>query len=1096
MGPRLRFATAVIVGATVACGACQRPPSTSATPPPDAALVAATNRAVGLMGRYDFDAAVEAFRRLATSYPGNADTAINLAIALINRQRPEDAADAEQRLRGVTAPERSALRAAYVLGLLLLYQGRDGEAAPLLERVATSEAADPFPAYFTGQARLASAPAEALRWFDTARVRDPLLRSASYGAFQALQRLGRADEARERLDTFQTLDTDPRARMAEFKYTRMGPLAEAAVIDAPGPAADAAPEGPRFAASTVIAPVAASSRARSITVADIDGDGVVDLFVAGVGVAPAFNLVLFSRAGGWQADATHALARVPDVRTAAWGDLDNDGLLDVALVRGNGSTALWRQSPARQWRDVTRASRAVTPGVDGVDAALVDADHDGDLDVLVANSRGASVLLNNNGDWTFRDISAQVGLAADTRPTIGLAIADLDADRDHDLVLLKASPPHVVLMNDRVWRYHAAPGLDNFVAAPLSAVLAADLDGDGRPELYTTGAAGLQRWTRDAAGALQPRALDTRPAGAAPTLAVADTNGDGALELVVSSERGWRIFDVADGAVTGTSESERDVTAWAVATLSEDHGPSVVGLAPGGVVEWPPGRGRGRFVTIAMTGTAVSSEQRRSNASGLGTKVALRTDSRWTVYDTVRMQSGLGQSLQPVAVGLGSAPRADLVSIVWSDGILQSEIGLDASRLHVIAETQRQLSSCPVLFAFDGTRMRFVSDILGVGGIGFFERPGVYSAPYPQESFLLPADALAPVNGRYRLTIGEPMEEVAYLDRVALDVYDLPPGWQLALDERKAIASAPPTGRPLLFREERVPSRAVTEHGQDVTAAIARADLRAAPTAEPDRRFIGRTARQSITLTFDAPLDSGPGRPVLLADGWVEYPYAQTIFAAWQAGVTYDAPTLEARDARGRWHIVSPDFGYPAGMPRRMALPLGPLPTGSSALRITTTQEIYWDRIAVAYDEPHPEMRVRHVALSTATLAGSGFARRTTGPQRTPAYDYDRRVPLWDTRHPRGWYTRFGDVTPLLAVDDDATAVLGPGEDVTMEFAAPAEPPPPGWTRRIVLRARGWCKDMDLYTADGETVEPMPGRDTPARTRLHAAFNTRYESGQ
>jgi hypothetical protein len=46
-----------------------------------------------------------------------------------------------------------------------------------------------------------------------------------------------------------------------------------------------------------------------------------------------------------------------------------------------------------------------------------------------------------------------------------------------------------------------------------------------------------------------------------------------------------------------------------------------------------------------------------------------------------------------------------------------------------------------------------------------------------------------------------------------------------------------------------------------------------------------------------------------------------------------------------------------------------------------------------------------------------------------------------------------------------------------------------------VLEARGWCKDMDLYTRDGETIEPLPGADTAARRRLHAHFNTRYASG-
>ena len=138
----------------------------------------------------------------------------------------------------------------------------------------------------------------------------------------------------------------------------------------------------------------------------------------------------------------------------------------------------------------------------------------------------------------------------------------------------------------------------------------------------------------------------------------------------------------------------------------------------------------------------------------------------------------------------------------------------------------------------------------------------------------------------------------------------------------------------------------------------------------------------------------------------------------------------------------------------------------------------------------------RRAPLAAATLRQSGFAHRTTGAQRTPHYDYDRRAPLLDTRHPRGWYSRFGPVTPLVERDDDAVAIFGPGEDVLLEFETADAPLPAGWTRRVVLDTRGWCKDMDLYTKDGETVAPLPGEDTPTRRALHAAFNTRYEGGR
>ncbi len=77
----------------------------------------------------------------------------------------------------------------------------------------------------------------------------------------------------------------------------------------------------------------------------------------------------------------------------------------------------------------------------------------------------------------------------------------------------------------------------------------------------------------------------------------------------------------------------------------------------------------------------------------------------------------------------------------------------------------------------------------------------------------------------------------------------------------------------------------------------------------------------------------------------------------------------------------------------------------------------------------------------------------------------------------------------------DALAILGPGEAVVLDFDAPSTSAPEGWTRRLVLEPRGWCKDMDLYTLDGETIEPLPGSNTAARARLHPRFNTRYAAG-
>ena len=125
----------------------------------------------------------------------------------------------------------------------------------------------------------------------------------------------------------------------------------------------------------------------------------------------------------------------------------------------------------------------------------------------------------------------------------------------------------------------------------------------------------------------------------------------------------------------------------------------------------------------------------------------------------------------------------------------------------------------------------------------------------------------------------------------------------MALDERKAILGAAPTGTPLFYREERLPIAAANDAGENVTARLTAADRAAVGPAHVDPNFIGLARPFSVTVTFDRPIDRGAGRPVLLVDGWVEYPYAQTVFAAWQAGAVYEPPTLEARDVAvaGTW---------------------------------------------------------------------------------------------------------------------------------------------------------------------------------------------------
>ena len=1087
----------IVAALALALSGCRRSEVSS---PPSPAELSQMDRGVGLMGQFDFAAAHDVFAALASHHPDWYEARLDLAVATLNRQKPGDEAAASEQARALLKDRPDDLRALYLLGLMTLRAQPPSQAEPLLRRVVDGDPKDAYAKYFLAQSVLAQGRAEeALALFDAALALDSRLRSAQYGASQALARLGRSAEAAARVERFQRLRNNPLARLAEFKYTRMGPKSE--VINAVrAESRSPAPSGALFAEPEPLRTGPAPATRPVASAADIDGDGQIDLFLPGG--RGGRSQVLLRRGDRFEPHPEHPLAAFGDVEFAAWGDIDNDGLTDVLLCRAGASPLLVRQAPAGHWTAVEVP--ALKRLGEARDCQIFDADNDGSVDLFVVTRAGERVVLSNNGDGTFRALTDRLPRPARTDDAIQSLATDLDNGRRLALIVLHGNGPHEVLEQDGLWDWKSARGFDAFVAEPALAVVAADLEARGEPDLLTlTPRFAVRRWSKAGDGSWAATTIipesEPPPTGARAQLAAADVDGDGRPEILVTSGHGvsvWRLAGTtAEHRLTLADET---MTAWTIATLDQKGPALLVHHGDGSVTLLRPGAGRFGYALLTLSGREEKATSTRSNASGIGARVAARIEGRWVVRDSLRDSSGPGQSLTPIALGLGGAPGVDYVSIDWSDGVFQTELALDGATSHKIAETQRQLSSCPLVFAWNGDRYEFISDILGVGGIGYLLAPGQYAPPRPRENFLLPAAALQPSNGRYLIKIGESMEEAAYIDSVRLVAHDLPPGWNLVLDERMAVAGPAVTGHPLYFRREALPIKAVNDRGENVTAVLHDADLKAADPGAHDGRFIGRLARDHVlTLEFATDLDAAPGLPLLVADGWIEYPYSQTMFAAWQAGVDYRAPTLEAKGADGRWRTLLKEFGYPAGTPRRMAVPLPRLPAGTRSLRLSTNQEIYWDRISVAWAEA--TAAVQHpLPLATAEVRPMGFPRPSIGGQRQPSYDFGRIAPLWDTRIQSGFYTAFGRVDELIADDDDALAIIGPGEQLHLEFDAALPALAQGWSRRFVLEAHGWAKDMDLYTRDGDTIGPLPvsGKDVARRDRLNNQYNTRFASGR
>ena len=149
---------------------------------------------------------------------------------------------------------------------------------------------------------------------------------------------------------------------------------------------------------------------------------------------------------------------------------------------------------------------------------------------------------------------------------------------------------------------------------------------------------------------------------------------------------------------------------------------------------------------------------------------------------------------------------------------------------------------------------------------------------------------------------------------------------------------------------------------------------------------------------------------------------------------------------------------------------------GDRFLRISSNMELYWDRIVLAPIEPASTFTAREASAHSADLHYLGYPREYTPDGRQPnLLDYhnlDRSV-TWKTME--GSYTRYGDVRELLEAADNCYVIMGPGEEVTLRFAAEAfGPVPAGRSRTFLLKTDSYCKDMDRHTASPDTVGPLP----------------------
>ena len=287
-----------------------------------------------------------------------------------------------------------------------------------------------------------------------------------------------------------------------------------------------------FGAEHVLTGPGASARgARCVHAADLDGDGDVDVLSA------SFNddkIAWYENLGGGVFGAQEVIHGAAD---GAWSvyaaDLDSDGDVDVLSASAYDDTVAWYENLGA---GTFGAKQVISASADfATDVRAADLDDDGDLDVLSASSYDDMVAWYENlGGGVF---GAKQAITTDAYFARSVYAADLDNDGDQDV--LSASQ----FDNKIAWYKNLGAGLfgaeQPVTTAAIGAwsVYAADVDDDGDLDVLSASGddATIAWYPNDGSGGFGPQQVISSSSLSARCVYATDLDGDGDTDVLSAS---------------------------------------------------------------------------------------------------------------------------------------------------------------------------------------------------------------------------------------------------------------------------------------------------------------------------------------------------------------------------------------------------------------------------------------------------------------------------------------------------------------------------------------------------------------------------------
>ncbi len=188
--------------------------------------------------------------------------------------------------------------------------------------------------------------------------------------------------------------------------------------------------------------IGSEAKGDTLTVLDFDGDGRPD-FLYGSGS----GLLVRNTPEGYRTVENHGIAYAPGRVGPVPGDFNGDGAIDLLVPQGT-ACKLFQSDGKGRFADVSAKLGLDTGSVRITSAAWGDVDNDGRLDLVLGCIGGPNRFLHQKDDGNFEDATTTIGLGQKVFNTQAVCLADLNNDGMLDMIFNNEGQDSVVLLGN------------------------------------------------------------------------------------------------------------------------------------------------------------------------------------------------------------------------------------------------------------------------------------------------------------------------------------------------------------------------------------------------------------------------------------------------------------------------------------------------------------------------------------------------------------------------------------------------------------------------------------------------------------------------